>query len=104
MLRFPYYSNRESYEINRLVGIKLVQPYTNIGKRPDPKICNNGDWWNDKDNKYFYLCMSGKNTKTAEFIDINAVICSASTCNGGVATLPKEATFRKWSDPANWPN
>lgn len=63
VLRFPYFSTRESYEINRLVGTKLMQTYINIGKAPDPKVCNNGDWYNDRTNKLFYLCVSGKNAR-----------------------------------------
>lgn len=78
--------------------------YTNIGKVPDPNSCSNGEWWNDKEGKFLYVCFSGKNILTDEYVDITPIICTSTACANGIFEVAKETFVRKWSDPANWPN
>lgn len=98
VLRFNYSAIRETFEVNRQISKKLYDAYTNIGKRPDPKTCLNGEWWNDRDNSFFYVCVSGKNTATYEQIEVNPVICTGAACLTGINYVPKETFLRKWSN------
>ena len=66
--------------------------------------CNNGDWWNDKVNKYLYVCFSGKGKKQFEYVDINAIRCEGNSCPEGVKEEPLEMIKRHWSNASNWPN
>lgn len=69
---------------------------------PDPETCQNGQWWNDKDNSALYICISGKGKSKYEHIDVNPVICSGETCANGVKEPAKDNIPRKWSQASIW--
>lgn len=80
VLRFNYSANRETFDIFRNIGGKFTLNYTNISTIPDTNTCNQGDWYNDKTNKLFYICLSGKNKKKYEYVEVEGVICR-ETCD-----------------------
>jgi len=84
VLRFNYTAVRESFSVGRLFNNSLTVNYVNIGKQPDPKTCSNGEWFNDKAQKNFYVCLSGKNKDPYEYIDINPIRCIAAGCSNGL--------------------
>ncbi len=43
--------------------------------RPDPSTCLHGTYFNDRSNKFLYLCLSGKGKDRFEYVDIDKVIC-----------------------------
>ena len=48
----------------------------------------------------FFLCLSGKNKKKYEYVEVRAVICR-ETCDS-LGDVPLEDGYRYWSDPATW--
>jgi hypothetical protein len=104
VLRFNYTASRESFVVGRLLGVNVTSQYTNIGAQPDPNSCANGEWWNDKTNRYFYICFSGKNKLPYEYVDINPIRCEGPSCINGLSDVPLENFKRYWSNAANWVN
>lgn len=41
----------------------------------DPTTCSNAEYYHDPDNKYLYVCVSGRNKTIREWIDINGIRC-----------------------------
>jgi G8 domain len=103
VLRFNYTAARESFVVGRYFNKSLTTVYTNVGMPPDANSCSNGDWWNDKTNKHFYICFSGKNKLPYEYVDVNPVRCEGSTCADGLYDVPKEPFQRLWSNASQWP-
>lgn len=73
ILRFKYTKEREVFDVFRMHGGKLGKQFkqkqsldsfvNSVTLKPnnDPKTgCKNGDWYNDEDNRQFYLCVNGK--------------------------------------------
>lgn len=65
-------------------------------------MCNQGDWFNDRTNKLFFLCLSGKNKKKYEYVEVRGVICRKECSSLGDTKL--EDGYRYWSDPNTWIN
>lgn len=76
--------------------------YAAVTDKPDPNNCENGQWFNDRTNKLFYICLSGKNKKEFEYVETQGVICRTECASLGEE--PTEDEFRYWSDPTTWPS
>lgn len=66
--------------------------------------CRNGDQFHDQDNKFLYICFSGRNRTTPwEYININAVQCrfKCPVIAPIVNTISK--VHITWSDESSWP-
>ncbi|CAK63336.1 unnamed protein product (macronuclear) [Paramecium tetraurelia] len=100
ILRFNYSANRETFDIMRNIGGKFPVNYTKLEQIPNTKTCNQGDWFNDRTNKLFFLCLSGKNKKQYEYVEVRGVICREE-CDS-LGDVPQEDGYRYWSDPATW--
>lgn len=62
VLRFNYSDFRESYQIGKWYQEQLQLPMIiESSSLIDPSTCNNGEYFHDKDNKYLYVCVSGRN-------------------------------------------
>lgn len=77
VLRFNYTAVREKYLVKRIVHgtVDEEKVYDELSARPDPNTCLNGQTFNDKDNKLFYLCISGKDKSKYEYITVLAIPC-----------------------------
>lgn len=42
----------------------------------DPQDCSNGEYYNDKSNQYLFICVTGKNKKLREWVDVKGFRCS----------------------------
>ncbi|CAK63318.1 unnamed protein product (macronuclear) [Paramecium tetraurelia] len=100
ILRFNYSANRETFDIMRNIGGQFPVNYTKLEQIPNTKTCNQGDWFNDRTNKLFFLCLSGKNKKQYEYVEVRGVICREE-CDS-LGDVPQEDGYRYWSDPATW--
>jgi hypothetical protein len=69
--------------------------------QPDPASCVHGTFFNNLENKFLYLCLSGKGSKDRfEYVDVNSVICR-TTCDT-IGTTPVDKVFTPWSSPDAW--
>jgi hypothetical protein len=75
ILRFNYSANRETFDIYRNTDGDNTANYTNVSTIPDTTVCNEGNWFNDRTNKLFYFCASGKNKTKYEYTEVEGVIC-----------------------------
>lgn len=50
-----------------------------------------------------FVCVSGRNKKIHEWIDVNGIRCRYN-CPQDVGDGTREDTIRLWSDTTNWPN
>lgn len=103
VLRFNHTENRELFEIGLMVGGTLQMPFI-VPKTAqlDPSTCNVGDYYHDVDNKYLYLCVSGKNSPLFPWIDVNGIKCRY-LCPQPEGEFVKEPFIRLWSNATQWP-
>ncbi|CAD8161606.1 unnamed protein product [Paramecium octaurelia] len=100
ILRFNYSANRETFDIMRHIDKTFPITYNELESIPDTNQCNQGDWFNDKSNKLFFLCLSGKNKKKYEYVEVRGVICRKQ-CDS-LGDMPQESQYRLWSNPTTW--
>ncbi|KAM3144741.1 hypothetical protein pb186bvf_003050 [Paramecium bursaria] len=105
VLRFNYTTYRETYDVWKNEGGKQTKSYLSIAAIPDPLTCNQGDWYHDLTNKFFYVCLSGKGKSFSEFINIFSITCRLNCAPSVPVTVdPKDVVAKLWSDPATWPS
>lgn len=76
VLRFNYSDHRELFQIRRWYLQQLQNPYiVPTSTLIDPSNCTNGQYYHDSDHKYLYVCVSGRNKKLIEEIDVIGVKC-----------------------------
>lgn len=64
VLRFNYSDHRELFQIGKWYQEKLQLPFiVPSTSMIDPATCQNADYYHDADNKYLYVCVSGRNKK-----------------------------------------
>lgn len=76
VLRFNYTDARELYEIGKWYKGQLQLPFIVPSSNMIlPTTCQNGDYYNDPDARYLFVCVSGRNKAIHEWIDVNGIRC-----------------------------
>lgn len=69
-----------------------------------PTNCSNGDYYHDSSKRYLFICVSGRNKKLREWIDVNGIRCLNFCPNTTNNTDTRENFTRLWSNASQWPN
>jgi hypothetical protein len=76
VLRFNYSDARELFQIGKWYQQQLQLPFIIPSNALiNPTSCNNAEYFHDRDNKYLYVCVSGRNKKIREWTDLNGIRC-----------------------------
>jgi hypothetical protein len=105
IVKFNHTDARELYEIGKYHSKTLQRPLI-IGAENlaslDISSCSNGDYYHDKINRHLYMCVSGKNKKLREWIDVTGIRCR-NFCPKSSPFGPREDFNRIWSNTSQWP-
>lgn len=64
VLRFNYSDHREIFQIGKWYQQQLQMPFIVPSATViSPTNCTNAEYYHDPDNKYLYVCVSGRNKK-----------------------------------------
>lgn len=66
VLRFPYNDFRETFEVGQMIANVNLKMYANITANQETapltrlktRVCVHGEWYNDINEKAFYLCLN----------------------------------------------
>lgn len=102
VLRFNYSETRDDFNstILKFRNVKLLGKKSPISLDPQSNSFMTGDYYLNREKKYFYLGVNGKTNGT---IDIDPIKC-LSNCNIVPIYAVKEGFTRLWSNVSQWNN
>ena len=103
VIRVNYTTDRELFDIGHIVTNKLQVPLITASTKPlNYSTCKMGDYYHDVNNRYLFVCISGKNKSTYEYLSINGIACRY-LCPKPGGGFTKEKFVRMWSNITQWP-
>lgn len=84
IIRFNYTTNRELFDIGHIiVGVLQLPLLSAQAQQLDYSTCNFGDYFHDPDNRYLFVCVSGKGKATYDLLNLNGITCRYLCPKGG---------------------